>query len=104
MKKISILGMFILFCFISCGKDSKIKEILKETHEDEIKEAVESFDSLIHSINNFFYVDENGFIDYLPEYVDAVQKIGNLHKQYHNSELLPRDSEKWHLRRVLSVR
>ena len=95
MKKISILGMFILFCFISCGKDSKIKEILKETHEDEIKEAVESFDSLIHSINNFFYVDENGFIDYLPEYVDAVQKIGNLHKQYHNSELLPRDSEKW---------
>ena len=39
MKKISILGMFILFCFISCGKDSKIKEILNETHEDEIKEA-----------------------------------------------------------------
>lgn len=95
MKKISVFGMVLLFCFISCGKDSMIKEILKETHEEEIKESVESFNSLSQTTDNFFYVTEYGFISYTPEYVDAVQKIERLHKEYHNSEVFPRDSEKW---------
>ena len=95
MKKISVFGMVLLFCFISCRKDSMIKEILKEIHEEEIKESVESFNSLSQTTDNFFCLTENGIIRYTPEYIDAVQKIGELHKQYHNSEVLPRDSEKW---------
>ncbi len=95
MKKRGVLGVLILFCFISCGKASEIKEILKETHEEEIKESVESFISLLQSTENFFYINEDGFISYSPEYISAVKKIGSLHKQYHNSEVLPRDSKKW---------
>ena len=82
MKKISVFGLFLLYCFffLSCGKDSKIKEILKETHEEEIKESVESFNSLSQTTDNFFYVTEYGFISYTPKYIE--ESINNIIQKY----------------------
>jgi len=85
--------VFVFACllFSSCGKDTEIRKILQDLHEEEIKESVDSF----YELDTFFARDETGKIFYSKNFENIVIKIENLHKQYHNSEILPRDSEKW---------
>ena len=93
-KKIFIILITTLL-FASCNKDRQIKKVLNEIHEDEMIDAVKTFSYQSDSMSNFFIKKENGFIDYNSEFVESVNKITNLHKQYHNSKIIPRDSKEW---------
>lgn len=84
--------IFILFGCSSKRINEKIETIFEKTHEKDVREAVTNFENYS---GNYYIIKDDGFIVSDKLFLENIDRILNIHKEYHLSNIIPRDSSDW---------
>lgn len=96
MKRfVTCLLLFMSIFTIGCSMvDKKITKQMEAFHEEDMKAALVAFQEYMDNTESFYTMSEQG-IKTIEEFSNHINTIENLHNEYHNTEILPRDSEEW---------
>ena len=99
IKSKIFLLLLSLVLFIGCTSktDKQIQEMLNKCHEPEMRDAVNDYKAYYENGNSFFLRETDDYIYMRKEFSKTINGIKNLHDQYHNTEIIPRNSEEWNL-------
>ena len=100
MKKIRNCFFWLICIIVISGCSSKIDKqielLFEKTHEEDIRQALsDRMHRFTLGKEDYFVRDENNYIVYSPDYLKIIDNIENLHKEFHLSDKIPRNSNDW---------